>query len=61
MRLEDLFETAEGVFGPGSRQTQPDDLTAAARQFEGVVSRCLGSRPRGVYRLALPPIDVDMA
>ena len=61
MRLvEDLLETAEGVFCPGGRQTQPDSLAAAAGHVEDIVRRGLGPGLGGIDRLALSRDDVGV-
>jgi hypothetical protein len=51
---EVLLETAEGVFCPGGRQTQPDSPAAAGRHIENVMGRGLGPRLGGIDRL--PPV-----
>ena len=53
--FECLFETAEGIFYLGGRQTQPDRLAAAAGHLEDIVGRGLGPRLGGIHRLAFVP------
>ena len=57
---EGLLETAERVFCPGSRQTQLDSLTPAARHVEDIVGRGLGPRLDGIDRLMPSGDDVGV-
>ena len=56
--LEDLVEAAEGLLGPGGRQTEADGLASAAGHVEDIVRRRLGPDLGGVDRLAAARDDV---